>query len=290
MSSDPPRCPIPADDALVARNQLMRDGYCIVPGVLQGDFLERVRAFADRFLDEHPVDHKHRYQGSDFHILGESRWQANPDERRYHAPIVDELVDFPEQRAVAEAIGLEGLDSGGGIIILNKPPQGPPLYWHQDCMHWNHPRSALPWPTQVFMSYYLVDTTRENGCLRALPGTHLRRTALHDILPPAHGPEIQAVEVDHPGFAEHPDEVDIMAKAGDLVFADARVLHAAWPNQTDVRRPLVLQWWSVFPFPTAPSWWEGDMPAELSLDPDGSYDPTRVPGEHLKASRSAPSS
>jgi len=150
-------------------------------------------------------------------------------------------------------------------------------------MHWNHPRSALPWPTQVFLSYYLVDTTRENGCLRVIPGTHLRRTPLHDILPPAHGPEIQAVEEDHPAFSEQPDEVEIMAKAGDLVFADARMLHAAWPNRTDVRRPLVLQWWSVFPFPTAPTWWEGDMPPELSADPDGEYHPTRIPGDHLKA-------
>ena len=281
MSADAPAPVIAPADALAAREGLLRDGYCSIPGVLHGDLLARMQEFTNRFLDEHPVEVKHRYQGSDFHIVGESRWQKNPDERRYHAPMVDELIDFPDQRLIAEAIGLEGMDTGGGIIILNKPEQGPPLYWHQDCMHWNHPRAALPWPTQIFLSYYMVDTTPENGCLKIIPGTHQRRIPLHDVLPAAHGPELQATEPDHPAFAEHPDEVDIMARAGDLIIADARVLHAAWPNRTDVRRPLVLQWWSVFPFPSVPSWWEGDIPAEVSRDPDGSYDPTRIPGEHL---------
>jgi hypothetical protein len=280
--SDESRSPlISTEQARAARDGLVRDGYAVVPGVLHGDLLDRMRAFTDDFLDEHPVDPKHRYQGSDFHIQGQSRWEANPDENRHHAPIIDELVDLPVQREIADAMGMEGLHSGGGVIILNKPPQGPPLYWHQDCMHWNHPQAALPWPSQIFLSYYLVDTTRENGCLRALPGTHLKRIPLHDELPAAHGPELQAVEVDHPAFAEHPDEIDLPVKAGDLVFADARMLHAAWPNQTDKRRPLILQWWSVFPFPTVPSWWEGELPAELSDDFEGPYEGTRIPGKHL---------
>ena len=281
MSDEQRPSPISPEQALGARTDLLRDGYAVVPGVLGDDLLSRLRDYAHGFLDDHPVDTKHRYQGSDFHIQGESRWASNPNEDRHHAPIVDELVDNPRQREVADAMGLEGLHSGGGIIILSKPAQGPPLYWHQDCMHWNHPQAALPWPSQIFMSYYLVDTTRENGCLRAIPGTHLKRIPLHADLPAAHGPEIQAADVDHPAFAEHPDEVDLTVKAGDLVFADARVLHAAWPNQTDERRPLVLQWWSVFPFPTVPSWWEGPLPAELSEDADGAYEGTRIPGVHL---------
>ena len=144
------------------------------------------------------------------------------------------------------------MTSAGAIILLSKPPHGPPLYWHQDATYWNHPMSALPWPSRVFLSYYLVDTTRENGCLRIIPGTHRKRTELHDLLPDAHSPEMQRADETHLAFTEQPGEIDIPVQAGDLVIADGRVLHAAWPNNTDTRRTLVLEWWDLFPFPSVP--------------------------------------
>ena len=50
---------------------------------------------------------------------------------------------------------------------------------------------------------------------------------------------------------DHPDAIDVPLKAGDLIIADARLLHAAWPNQTAQRRTLVLAWHGVFPVPRA---------------------------------------
>lgn len=269
-------------DALAKRQQLLRDGYCVVPGILHGELLERVRRFSDEFLDTHAVDPRYRYQGSDFHIQSEAAWSVRKDENRYHHPLVDELLALPAALAAGQALGLEGLTPGGSIIVLSKPSGGPALYWHQDNMDWNHPKSALPWPTKVFLSYYMVDTTRENGCLRAIPGTHLKRIPLHDVLPAAHGAEIQASDESHPAFQVHPDEVDLAVKAGDLVIADARVLHAAWPNRSQQRRTLVLAWWDVFPFPSVPSWWEGELPAELQSDPNAVYERTRLPGQYLR--------
>lgn len=272
-----------AEEALLKRNQLIEDGFCVVPGILQGPMLEKVRHFTDTFLDTHAVDPKHRYQGSDFHIQAERTWLKQQDPQRFHAPIVDEILDLPEARQACAELGLEGLSDTGSMIILSKPPGGPALYWHQDSMDWNHPKSSLPWPSTIFLSYYTVDTTRENGCLRAIPGTHRKRIPFHDQLPDAHGPEIQAVDESHFAFAEQPGEVDIPVKAGDLVIADGRVLHAAWPNHSDQRRPLVLAWWRVFPFPTLPSWWKGDVPEALTVPAEENYERTRRPGKYLKA-------
>ena len=264
------------------REQLLRDGFCVVPGVLQGAMLERVQQFTDEFLDTHEVDPRHRYQGSDFHIQAERTWATQQDPNRYHAPLVDDLLDLPAARQACAEIGLEYMTDTGSIIVLSKPPGGPALYWHQDNMDWNHPKSALPWPSTIFLSYYMVDTTRENGCLRAIPGTHRKRINFHDDLPDAHGMEIQEVTEAHIAFRQHPDEVDIAVKAGDLVIADGRVLHAAWPNLSDQRRTLVLSWWRVLPFPSVPSWWTGDLPAELQTDPAATYERTRKPGRYLK--------
>jgi hypothetical protein len=250
--------------------------------MLRGAMLEKVRDFVGQFLDTHVANSKFRYQGSDFHIMTEQHWSERKDESHHHSPVVDELIELPAVGIACEALGLEGLRSVGSIIILNKPAHGPALYWHQDNMQWNHPKSALPWPTQIFLSIYTVDTHRENGCLRVIPGTHVKRIPLHDALPAAHGPELQESDDSHPAFAEHPDEIDVCARAGDLVIADARVLHAAWQNQTDERRPLVLAWWNVFPFPSVPTWWEEDLPEETQVDPTIEYEATRMPGEYLR--------
>ena len=56
--------------ALEKRNQLTKDGYCVVDNILTQDFLEELRQTSDRLLDavEHPPHWK--YQGSDLHIRG----------------------------------------------------------------------------------------------------------------------------------------------------------------------------------------------------------------------------
>lgn len=274
------------DEALTKRRELVDLGYCVVPGVLGADMIRRLRDYTDSLFARLPVDHKYRYQGSDFHMVSERLWKQNGGKTWAveHDPIVDELIDTPTAWEACRLIGLEHQRPDETIIILSKPPNGPPLYWHQDMMNWNHPESAAPWPTRIFVSYYLTDTTLENGCLRAIPGTHRKRIPLHDLLPAAHGPEIQAITnyANHPAFMEHPDAVDLPVKAGDMVLNDARLLHAARANRTDERRTLVLQWHSLFDFPNPPSWWTGPIPDVIrDYKPGETYEPTRLPGGHL---------
>ncbi|MGB0605377.1 MAG: phytanoyl-CoA dioxygenase family protein, partial [Candidatus Latescibacterota bacterium] len=80
----------------------------------------------------------------------------------------EKIIDYAPQKQVCAELGLENLQPRDNIILLSKPAYGPPLYWHQDFMNWNHPEAAAPWPTVIFLSYYMSDTTRENGCLRVI--------------------------------------------------------------------------------------------------------------------------
>lgn len=272
------------DEAAHKRNQLVEEGYCVVPGVLRGEFMDELRAWSDEMLAKTIVPHKHRYQGSDIHIATQRRHEAGRvDEGRLWSPMVDRLTDWPPAWEACRLLGLEGQQPDDIVIILSKAAHGPALYWHQDWMQWDSPASATPWPTRIFLSYYLTDTTRQNGCLRAIPGTHLKRIPLHDLLPAAHEGIIQEQDEAHPAFMDHPDAVDLPVKAGDLVINDARVLHGAWPNRTDQRRTLLLQWHSVFSFPNPPSWWQGDVPNEIkSADANARYPINRTPGKYLK--------
>ncbi len=274
--------------AIEKREQLVRDGFCVIPGVLRGSLLQRLREYSDKVLDSVPVDTRYRYQGSDFHINTERRFRAGrleqPDKQLW-TPLADELIDLPEAAEVCALMGLEGKEADDTMLILSKPAHGPALYWHQDFMEWAHPKAATPWPTRIFLSYYLIDTTKENGCLRAIPGSHLRRIPLHDVLPAAHGPEIQAADESHPAFQDHPDAVDLPVKAGDLVINDARVLHCAYPNTTNRRRTLILQWHSIFPWPSVPSWWTGPVPDFIRQgDAEFKAEMTRIPCKYWAAS------
>ena len=273
--------------ARTQRDQLVEQGYAIIPGVLVDPLLGELQRWSQQVFDTMPVDPKYRYQGSDIHVYAPRLWERmdeEPDQKHFADPIVEKIIDYAPQKQVCAELGLEKLQPRDNIILLSKPAYGPPLYWHQDFMNWNHPEAAAPWPTVIFLSYYMSDTTRENGCLRVIPGTHRKRIPLHDMLPDAHGPEIQAInDLEHPIFMDHPDSVDVPLKSGDLIIADARLLHAAWPNQTAQRRTLVLAWHGVFSFPHPPSWWTDKVPEAIQkFDPRFTCTGTRKPSNHLK--------
>jgi ectoine hydroxylase-related dioxygenase (phytanoyl-CoA dioxygenase family) len=94
---------------------------------------------------------------------------------------------------------------------------------------------------QVFLMYYLIDTNRQNGCLRVIPGSHRRRHRLH-ALPPAHGANFAAAGEGHAAFQPDPDEVDVPVRAGDLLIGDARLIHSAHPNRSAQRRTVITLW------------------------------------------------
>ena len=276
-------------EAIHKRDELVESGYTVVPGVLDPDFVEELRTWSDGVFEQRAVDPRFRYQGSDISVVTPRHWKTLEDQtetdKRFSDPIAERLLDHPPQLEACRRLQLENLKSSGGIILLSKPAHGPPLYWHQDCMFWNSPRAATPWPTKIFLSYYLIDTQRENGCLRVIPDTHRNRIDLHDILPDAHEHEIQAIDdLSHDVFMDRSDAVDLPLKAGDLVIADCRLLHGAWPNQTDQRRTLTLAWHDCLSFPEPPSWWTGDIPSVVkNADPSASYETRRTPSHYLDA-------
>lgn len=193
------------------------------------------------------------------------------------------LAEWQPARQALEQMGFGDFKHGGGLIVLTKEPYAPAFYWHQDWGQWNDPLSCTPWPQTIFLSYYLEDTSLANGCFQVIPGTHLKRIPLHDQLVTAHEQGARFIEENHPiMFNHHPDQVDVLTKAGSLVLGDARVLHAARKNQTDQRRNLLLLWHSRPK--TVPDYWEGETPLLfVEGDPEITYPSSRIPGQYLPA-------
>ena len=258
------------EEALEKRAQMERDGFCVIDDILTDDFLQELRFETEHLMEDWAMPIDFKYQGQHVTTRGEDN------------AIIQKLLDWPPTRRALEEMGYGDFASTGGIILLTKDPDEPALYWHQDWMQWNDPFSLSPWPQIIFVSYYLQDTSIENGCLKVIPGTHCKRIPLHDQMIPAHEQGARFIAEDDPVmFSDHPDQVDICVKAGSLVLADARVLHSAYCNQTDERRTLVLAWHRRPQ--TVPDYWNREIPGPIAnRDPATEYEGSRIPGQYLK--------
>jgi len=220
----------PAWDAETARRQLVTDGFCHVPGVLDPAALRATIEAAEAALGTIDADHRAQWrsQGSLVPIADHPSFAA--------------LVAHPGFQEMFGRLGFRGTRFSSGYVI-SKPPGGPALFWHQDWWGWQHPISREDRIAQVALFLYMTDTTRQNGCLRLVPGSHRRRHALHDLVD-AHDPTLAEVKnPDDDAFASHPDEIDVPVRAGDVVVVDARLIHGAHPNRSGRERTNITLWW-----------------------------------------------
>ena len=266
-------------DMRAARKQVLDEGFCIVDGGLPDGKLEELGDWSDEWLRSTKHSSKWKYQGSDIHISG----VRNVSKRNPELPrddMVDFLIEHPS--AIMAALGLADFRSGGTFQIISKPAGAPALYWHQDWARWDDPISMSPWPQQVFLNWYLTDTEVANGCLRVIPGSHRRRFDLHGHLVPPHesgGYDIE--ETNEWMFYNHPDAVDVPIQVGQLLIADARLLHGTHANNSAERRTVLLGWF-YRRSNDVPEGWKGEVPLEiLEREPDLPFKWNRVPGTYL---------
>ena len=213
------------------RRALLEDGFCRFPALLPESMLVRLRATVGRLLEERAADRAaQRATGSMI--------ATNAD------PFFAELIAYPPALAALASLGYPRPTFTDGYVI-SKPPRGPRLFWHYDWFAWDTPLAFAPEPLQIFAMYYLNDTTRENGCLRVVPGTHHRENPLHALIAAPHSQELTAARTTegNPAFSDRDDEVDVCVQAGDLLVGDARLLHAAHDNQTNEERMLITLWY-----------------------------------------------
>jgi phytanoyl-CoA dioxygenase PhyH len=214
------------------RAALARDGFTLLRGLLSADACARYRAIAAEL------------------------YLAQPEEARAARFAAGSLISFWSSERLAEIVAaglvartLEGLGfsdprfSNG--YVIHKPPRSPRMFWHQDWFAWSHPASYQPPVLQVGCLFYLQRTTRRNGAIRVIPGSHLRRHPLHlpvteaRLMALRRGDDLRA-----PEFAPSEDEVTIEAEAGDAIVLDARLLHATHDNDSSESRTTLLLWYA----------------------------------------------
>ena len=218
------------------RAQLDRDGFHIFRDVLDEALLDRLREASDASLAEQDEQHFAEQVATGSMIL-----VNGPFIKRH--PVFAEFIAYPPILEALARLGFHDPKFGHGRVI-SKPPHSPPLFWHEDGRFWNDPVSYTPVPIQAFLMFYLTDTTPENGCLRVVPGSHLKRHALHDLVPETHTVENRRYrDPENPAFAHFDDEVDVPLRAGDFVIGYGTLFHASHANNSDTRRTCLTMWY-----------------------------------------------
>ncbi|MCX5662737.1 MAG: phytanoyl-CoA dioxygenase family protein [Planctomycetota bacterium] len=224
MNASPPPSP--------ALAQLQRDGYCLIPQCGTPELIAQLRGATDRLFAAITPEHRKGYGNQGTHAT-----------LAYQEPVFTDLITWQPALDALASLGFARPRYWSGYPIAREPHTGP-LYWHQDWPFWDEPEAADPLPHQLFLMWYLTDTRRENGCLRVIPGSHLRRHPLHAAISDSHDGSLRHVDdPDHPAYRHYPEQVDVPVRAGDLVVGDARVLHASHGNTTDERRTVITLWY-----------------------------------------------
>jgi hypothetical protein len=159
---------------------------------------------------------------------------------RWNDPIVRLLLKSDTRiQALTDALRADDLKWISGYVSV-KEAHSPPLWWHQDWWCWDHPATYQPTASQVALLCYLADTTAENGALRVLPGSHLKSTPIHAVLPEAHGASAEELRPEHAAFSDLPGQLTLCLRAGNAVVIDYRLLHSTHGNYCDTRRDCIL--------------------------------------------------
>jgi ectoine hydroxylase len=227
------------------------DGFVLRPTVFSSDELAGLRATVEEVIAR-VVERAHRPgAGPQFHFADGHRaqfssstviqweWNEGSQEVRLIEPFThlhsrfDRLwSDARFTEPMKDALGVEEVGPYTCKLNLKRPREGSPFPWHQDYTYWYAftPAHAHEIATAFL---FLDDSTRENGALRLLPGSHLRGPAPRD-------------PGDRMGFLADPQRVDaaderlIEAPAGSLLFFPALLVHRSSPNLSASQRRAIL--------------------------------------------------
>ena len=146
-----------------------------------------------------------------------------------------ELLDFLLSDEVLDVIEpLVGPDIAlwSSHFISKDPFTGRATPWHEDSSYWNGRFSSYDRIVTVWLALE-NPSTRENGCMRVIPGTHLAGGFSENYVATD-----MSVQTFHAEIAEVDEDkaVDFELQRGEFSLHDGRIVHGAKPNTSPVRR------------------------------------------------------
>lgn len=209
-----------------------RDGFVVLPGLLEDGLIEQMRAVADDHVAAQlaPVEYEVdvQYPGSPQNSKADG---AETTRRLLHAYSRHEVY---RKWAMDSSIkgALQGLFAAPDIelsqchhncMMTKHPGFSSATLWHQDNRYWAFDEQNL-----ISVWTALGDENRENGCLRVIPGSHQL------VLDPGCFDAAMFLRPDLPtNKMLIQDATRVELKRGDVLFFHSKLFHAAGRNLTD---------------------------------------------------------
>lgn len=182
-------------------SELKEKGYCVVPNILSHGLLDALRQrFSERNLNQ---TSKENFGDSGAFVVAD-----------YHDSVMVKLLTWPKTLETLRAMDFPD-PKLHNFYVSTKPPKAEALPWHSD-LFYKYEKEA---PAELFLIYYLSDTTPKNGCLRVVPGSHKWSHEKRHAQP--ENADMRS------------DEVSLPVKAGDLFIGDRRIMHATHANNSE---------------------------------------------------------
>lgn len=228
------------EQSTAAAADFVRDGYLVMPDLVNAEERERVIADAERFrTGEYPVTNL----PDDGQILAVHfpHWVS---------PVAADMVAHPGVVEIVATVAAAHLPEWDGAakcmqsMLFFKPPGLQGQAWHQD-------ERFIPTRDRSLVGAWIAldDATIDNGCLWVIPGSH--RTGR--IFPTRdHGRPDEFDPTDEAYGFDDSSAVAVEVEAGSVVFFNGYLLHRSLRNRSDrTRMALVNHYmnaWSPLPW------------------------------------------
>ena len=207
------------------RETYARDGW-VVPGWrLPAPRVDAMREALDRLIRDNPGVRPEKLVSA--HIEGPPE-TGNAEGVRGSRGFLDLARDDELVELVSGVVG-EDVILWGCQVFCKPGGDGLETPWHQDGHYWPIR------PLATCTAWIALDaSTRENGCLRVIPGSHLDKRLLNHLREDRTDVVLTA-RVDDPAFDEA-KAVDIELEPGQMSLHDVYMIHGADPNRSPRRR------------------------------------------------------
>ena len=224
--------------------QYRRDGYAILRQVFPPEEVRRIGAAADEIHAE-AVGHGRSFRHGNLFYNVAPHPGGTPEVRMvqwpsYHQPVLNAVRLDPRMAAL-----LEPLIGGDLKQIINqihwKEPGGKGEFaWHQDCQ-FREPAHAYRNLASAYVQTGLAidPQTPESGCMRFIPGSHLRGDLKLDTPLEVLGVAMDDAVLRSAGLSAG-DAVDVILQPGDLALWSPFLVHGSGVNRSDHRRRLYV--------------------------------------------------
>ena len=209
-----------------------RDGYLVIPRLVQGEQLAELRALTDRIVGEA----RGVTANDELYDLEPSHSASLPRVRRLK-PAIFKRYDFfraltrdPKITAILTGLLGPNIRLYGGKLNMKSAGYGSPVEWHQDWAFYPHTNDDV-----LATGIYLDDCDLDNGPLMVIPGSHHGATHDHHAngrFCGALDPALSGVDV--------AKAVPLMGPAGSMTIHHARLVHGSALNRSNRQRRLLL--------------------------------------------------